>query len=226
MFAKHNRLWAYGLFCAGLILAWPAAAEVVPVTILTGRGTGSPDGAPASYTVPAGKVLVVEGVQYRPPTGTTPTAINVMFNITPENFGTTQTVFVYVGEYERFKRYTFDPPMRLAAGDRLNSNATTGYYLWFGLLVDQADLFASLDVELQNPRVESGKLIADAKVSSPRPRRITAKTSDGLLDEGSFQPDPSATVARGSSTSHDVITVDLGESDRMFLRASAVARPK
>lgn len=128
------------------MLTWSAAAEVIPVTILTGRGTGSPEGAPSSYTVPAGKVLIVEGVQYRPPSGSTPTSINVQVNLAPYNFPEIRQVFVYVGEYEPFKRFAVDPPMRLAAGDRLMSNSTTGYYLWFGLLVDQADLFASLDV--------------------------------------------------------------------------------
>ena len=226
MIAKRNLLWASGLLCAGVMLTCPVTAEVIPVTILTGRGTGAPEGAPSIYTVPSGKVLIVEAVKYRLPSGVEPpTEMIAMFRLTPHNFASRRNVFVDLGPWDHFERFTFDPPMRVSAGDMLDSNRTSGYYLWFGLLVDETDLFASLDVELLNPRVESGKLIADAKVASPRPRRITAETADDLLNAGAFLPDLSATVARGASTSEDIITVDLGEGDQMFLRASAVARP-
>lgn len=225
MISKRNRRWASGLFCAGILLTYPAAAEVVPVTILTGRGTGSPEGAPSSYTVPLGKVLIVEAVQYVPPSGTVPTDLVVQFNLTAHNFGTARNVFMLVGTWEEWKRFPFDPPMRLSAGDRLASNAINGYYLWYGLLVDETDLFASLEVEILDARVESGKLIADTRVDSPRPRRITAETTDDLPAAGGFLPDPSATAARGTSPSEDTIAVDLGPGNQMFLRASATARP-
>ena len=62
--------------------------------------------------------------------------------------------------------------LRLKSGESLivPSNASYPICRYFGVLIDEADLYAAnLPVELLNPRLSGGKLMADA----PRPHRIT-----------------------------------------------------
>ncbi len=221
---KSCLMFLLSVLCTTVVLSGSAVAEVQPVTILIGRGTGAPEGAPSSYTVPTGKVLIVEAVEYIP--GNVPTDLIVQFLITPINFGTRRPVYANVGPYERLKLYSFASPVRVSAGDGLGSNATTGFYIWHGLLADVGDLFASLDVELSNPRVQGGKLVADSKVSSPRPRRMTVQSATDLVNAPAFQPDPTATITPGTSRRDDTIAVDAGGKNHQFVKATAVARPK
>ena len=209
-----------------LLAAWMpyhTMAEVQAVNILTGRGEGAPSGAPTRYVVPAGKVFIVESVQYYPPAGSEPTELVVQVNQRPLNFDVSRFNFINVGAFTRFKLYAFEKPIRLSAGEAVDSNSIRGYYIWRGLLVDTSDLFANLNVDLRNPRIEGGKLVADAKVSSPRQHRLSVESSQDLE---SFADDSSAVVTPGASNSESTLAVNLDPSGKKFVRASATARPK
>ncbi|HOW67595.1 MAG TPA: hypothetical protein P5186_27775 [Candidatus Paceibacterota bacterium] len=208
------------MLIAASTMAW---AEVRAVTIAIGRGSDAPTGLDASYTVPAGKVLILESVQF-----TTLTAniregedVNIQITEVASNHNTVLSTFVYAGPYGRYKRHTFDPPIRILGGGRLSSNATYGWYLFKGLLVDNSDLYADLDVELENPRVQDGALLAQARVSSPRPHSLRVESSTDLK---TFSLDPSAATTRSGNPAVDTVSVATGDTGKKFVRVEARTR--
>jgi hypothetical protein len=200
-----------------------ALAVVEPVTIITGRGDGIPTGTLSSYVVPAGKVLILDSVQYIDTVGPQPTDLIVQVTERPLNLSQSMNVFIQLtSAYSRWVLYPFPVPVRLYAGSSLQSNRIRGYYVWRGQLVDTADLFAKLEVELKNPRLEGGQLVADTKVASSRPHRLTVESS---VELPAFVQDTSATVTVGPNNAERAVGVDLDGGSQKFLRVSATARP-
>lgn len=198
-------------------------AEVVPVTLLTGRGEGSPDGAPSSYIVPAGKVLIVESVQYQNPGGSfgIPDQLSVQFRETFDNTNITRFIFIDFGANRSFQQHYFETPVRLKAGSSLQSNRVQGFYIWRGLLADTSDLFAKLEVQLDETKVEGNRLMANAKVSSPRPYRLKVESSSDLE---TFIKDNSAIVTSSSDPKLSHVSVATEEKDEKYLRVVAQVR--
>lgn len=199
-------------------------AEVVPVTLVTGRGDGSPEGIPSGYTVPDGKVLIVEGVTYSNIGGSLgiPATLSVGFSEAFDNAPTVRRlVFVDLGANRGHQLHSFDPPVRLKAGSSLTANRIQGFYTWRGLLVDQGDLFAQLDVDLLNPRIEGAQLTADAKVSSARPHRLVVEKSAAL---STFAPDAQGKVTATPDPKVSVVSVPA-DDPKKFMRVVAEVRP-
>lgn len=200
-----------------------AHAEVQAMTIMTGRGDGSPAGVATSYTVPAGKVFIVESVQFYAPTAYQSGDVYVQFIIKPDNLDATRFSYVNIGEYVSYKYYSFDKPIRLRVGEGVGANATYGYYTWRGLLVDTTDLYAQLDLELDNPRIEDGMLLASTRVLSPRQYRLNVETSEDLAR---FAADTSTVVTPGSNSAENTVAVDVDPTGETFMRVAATARPR
>ncbi len=198
-------------------------AEVIPVTLVTGRGEGSPDGVPSSYTVPAGKVLIVESVQYQNSGGSLgiPDQLSVKFRETFDNASLSRSVFIDLGANRSFQQHYFDTPIRLKAGSALQSNRIQGFYIWRGLLADRDDLFAKLDVQLDETKVEGSRLMANAKVSSPRPYRLKVESSSDLK---TFAKDESAIVTSSPNPKLARVSVATEEKDEKYLRVVAQVR--
>jgi len=186
------------LLCLTGLLACTTAtlAEVVPWMVATGRGVGvgNIEGVPSFWEVPAGKIFIVDRVQHDPGNGGNiddGDRFAVQFSQKPANFAFRRTFYVNFGAYERFRVYWFDRPITLAAGDRCGSNQSSGYTFFWGKLVDAGDLFAKLDVNLEDSQVVGGELKALAKVSPARPHRLTVESATQLSN---FSPDPSLTI--------------------------------
>jgi len=195
-------------------------AEVAPVTLVTGRGDGTPTGIPSSYTVPADKVLILESVQYQIVGGSlgTPDDLNVQIIETFDNAPSVRrSVFFNLGP----NRHSFDSPVRLKAGSSLRSSRIEGFYIWRGLLVDTADLFAQLDVELKNTSVKDGKLMAEAKVSSPRPHKLIIESSTDL---DTFAKASNAIVTLTAAPSTSEVSVPTDGDTKKFIKATAQVR--
>lgn len=206
------------------IIPCVAQTEVPAVTILNGRGEGAPDGVPVNYTVPAGKVLIVESVHYIT-TGTPPNEVFVQSYLKPANYTPTsvQNSFVNCGEHARYKVFTFEKPIRLTAGERLGAHYTMGYHAWRGLLADTTDRFAKLDIDLGEPRIEGDRLPADAKVQSLRPFRLDVESSVDLVESS---VEPSSVVTPGDNYKESTVSVDLDPNTETVIRVAAIARPK
>ena len=198
-------------------------AEVEPVTFLTGRGDSAPDGVPSSYQIPAGKTFILESVQFRPGPGFEPTLLRVQVSEKAMNFATRRNVFFDVGPWAQFKFSKLEPAARINGGSFLSSNSINGYYIWRGLLVDNSDLFATLDVELKDSKVDAAKLMATAEVKSSRPYRLKVESSTDLVN---FQPDASATVEETAVKEENLVAINTGGALKKFLRVIAEARPR
>lgn len=197
-------------------------AEVVPVTYLTGRGTSSPSGIPSSYQIPASKTFILESVQFYPAAGFEPTLLRVLVSEKAANFPTRRNVFFDVGPWAQFRFSKLEPAARINGGSFLASNSINGYYIWRGLLVDNSDLFAKLDVELKDSKVDAAKLMATATVNSPRPYRLKVESSTNLTN---FQPDASATVDETALKEESLVAVNTNGAQKKFLRVIAEVRP-
>lgn len=192
-------------------------AEVEAVTIAIGRGSDAPAGIPTNYTVAAGKVLIINSVQFITTSANISAGDSYRIQIYEKVTGLPGTILTYVdaGTWAQYKRNTFDVPIRVIGGSLLGSNATYGWYLFKGFLVDSTDLYANLDVELIDPRVENGKLMAEAKVSSPRPHRLRVQSSEDLE---AFQIDATATVDATSDPATSTVAIETDGSPAKFMR--------
>jgi|GEM_PF-1541385 len=199
-------------------------AEVVPWMVVTGRGPGNLEGAPVSYTVPAGKVFVIEAVQHR-----TGGAVRegdfyqVQTFQQPANRSNRVTIYIELGPWKNWQVDRLPAPLHLSAGEGVGSNQASGHTFWWGKLMDAGDLFAKLDVELDDSSVDGDKLKAVAKVSPTRPYRLTVESATQLSQ---FDADPGATVASTDESMKKEIAVDPTVGGNLkFVRAVAVARP-
>ncbi len=215
------RIAASVIFCAQTAIVH---ADVEAMTIAIGRGTDAPTGLQATYNVPAGKVLVIHSVQFNTTSLNISTGDSLNIQIYEKTSNSSSTIVTYVsaGPWAKYQRQTFDPPIRLLAGSMIGSNATYGWYLFKGLLVDSTDLFAKLDVDLINPRTNNNQLLAEAKVRSPRPHRLLVQSSEDLLN---FELDTTATVTATATPAESTVAIQKDGATQKFMRVMAVARP-
>ncbi|MEM9080095.1 MAG: hypothetical protein AAGC74_05320 [Verrucomicrobiota bacterium] len=212
------------LLAATLLMTSSLHSEVQQFNIWLSSNNDA--GVPTSYSIPAGKIFIVEEVSFfasSPFPGSTQirclrNADNVpvasFFNITIKDSFSNGAVVA------------LENPIRLKAGERLDipNNGTYTSAVYFGLLIDEADLYAqNIPVELSNPRLNGSQLLADAKFASPRPR-ITKIESSTNLD--TITPDPTGIETPTVEKNTSLVAVDTNSSDKKFLRASAVARPR
>lgn len=208
-------------------LAVVGFAEVEPWVVATGKA-GNFINAPATYTVPAGKVFIIESVQYQSESASGPlggtVSIQVRRNVQNISSPATIVTNIKLGEHEPNKSFDLAKPIRLSAGESLDSSILLflGYTIYSGLLVDKGDLFADLDVELKDSSVGEGKLKALAKVTPTRPYRLSIESTTNLSN---FSAEPEAVITSTDLASEKEIAVDA-DAGRTFVRASAVARPK
>ncbi len=206
----------------GLLTTLSAQAGVVPFNVfLSSNGTG---GAPSSYTIPPGKIYIIESFR---PFATTPlpstTQIRVVVradNIAASAF---QTITI-LDTYTNSQTVWLPKPFRLKAGESLQIpfNAEYSSFRYFGLLLDEEDLYArNIPVEFDGMDVSEGQLLAEARFASPRPR-ITRVETATELDE--FVVDDSAVEIAGATRDRATFAVDKGDDDQKFLRVRAVAR--
>ena len=219
--AQLGRIAASVIFCVQTSIVH---ADVEAMTIAIGRGTDAPAGLQSNYSVPAGKVLVLHSVQFitTSPNISTGDSLNIQIYEKISNSSSIIVTYVSAGPWAKNQRQTFDPPIRILAGSMVGSNATYGWYLFKGLLVDSSDLFAKLDVDLINPRTDSNQLLAEVKMKSPRPHRLVVQSSEDLLN---FELDATATITATAEPAENTVAIQKGGAKQKFMRVMAVARP-
>ena len=91
-----------------------------------------------------------------------------------------------------------------------------------GLLVDPEDLYAkAIPSDLSNPRVEQGRLLADVKFASPRPRVTKVLSTEDLQG---LEKDTAGQVVETESPSKAIVSV-TADTAKKFIAVEAVARP-
>lgn len=194
-------------------------AEVTPVNIVLHDSN-------TSYSVPSGKTLIIEHFIWALEGDATAQTVNVRPANKPGGVGD----FLLKFSTEEPDSWTPPRPIRLVGGSGASvSIIKSDFADWrnvmiSGLLVDNEDLYAAnIKSKLINPRTEGGKLMADVKYDSPRPRITTVESSDDLTG---FSKDATASVSPTNSKTVDVAAVNEEGSDKKFVRVVAKARSK
>jgi len=192
-------------------------AEVQPVNIVL-------NDAVTSYSVPAGKTLIMENFIWALESGTNAQTIIISPSPNPAATGSFQLRF----GAESPDIWTPPRPLRLVGGPGARvSILKTDFADWrnvliMGLLVDNEDLYAAnIDLKMKNAREIGDRLAADVKYSSPRPRITKVQSSK---EEMAFLKDQTAKVKGTTSKTVDTVSVKTNEADTKFIRVAANAR--
>lgn len=218
MKTKINSLVA--LACLTPFLATPTEAAVAVIG-LTLTGTGSL----ASYTVPAGKVLLIENLSAGY-SGNVPATSRIVLQIglLVQN-GAIATMYFGYPIADKFTAAVLTRPLRVPEGRTLSlyTAGNVGYddCRIQGLLVDAADLYAAnIAVDLKAFAVEGGRFKAEAQLATPRPAQVMTKTS---IDLASFAANTTAKTSKLPGPGKWEVST-AADSNRKFLVARATAR--
>lgn len=194
-----------------------AAVEVVGVSL---GGLGPT----LNYTVPAGKVLLVEHVSASYATNAPPTPrIILEVGLQVQNNAIATMRFGYPIP-DLFTAVVLQRPLRVPAGRTIGiyfaGNAGYDQCRIQGLLVDAADLYAAnIDMDLEAKGIVAGRFKAEATLSSARPARIKTRTSTDLT---AFVFNASEQKSRlGDPRKWELFTA--ADSSRKFMVAKATA---
>ena len=198
---------------ASALLVIPARADVTAVNI-------NLDDTNPSYTVPAGKVLLLEHLLWRLEPDNSSQRISFRF---PGAGNVHQQIF----SSEEPDITSYARPLRLSAGVSVSTLKNSAGADWrdvtlIGLLVDPEDLYAAkipfdLDGSLNS---EGTAVAAAAKFSSPRPRAVKVVSSTNLED---FTEEEAATVTETADPSIAMVSAPVSGA-RSFVSLEAVAR--
>lgn len=198
-------------------LSLRAAVQPVLFTLFV-----TPGGVPAtnSYTVPAGKVLIIQNMRllYGSSSLTVLVDSNTVVHVSSADFtsGTPGSVPPFL-----------TLPLKIPAGCTLYATAippsTSANIPIFGLVADVSDLYAPLSYHIENPSVKSGLLAFDIKMDSPAPALIQVQTTLELTN--GWTNSTSATVARTADPERYSVTVPA-VGDKEFVRAKATVATK
>jgi len=201
-----------------LLFISSAEAEVEAVQIQLNGGSGN-----TTYTVPAGKVLILEHIIFVDWWDTRGEDKRIFIRHGGSSIGgpvwdTTQN---YSSKWNQLLR-----PLRFPAGKSLGcpflDDSSFKIFL-YGRLADQADLFAKIDSKIKDSAVSVNNttktLTGTVNLASARPAKITLEESSDLktwtmLDDLALSPDLSFALAKPASTS------------KHFVRSVARARPE
>ena len=199
-------------------------AAVQPIAISI--SPGSPATSLHNYTVPQGKVLLVEhcSASFADNNPPTPRIVLETGGMPVQN-GANAIMRFGFRVADRFDAVHLSPPLKLAAGGTLTiySAGDAGYnnVRLLGLLVDEADLYAAnVDLELEAIGIQRGTFLARATVDSPRPVTLRSETSTPL---GDWEPNATEKIQATEKRSEYLISTDA-DADQKFLRAKATTR--
>lgn len=156
-----------------------ATAAVQPVVLFI-------NGIITSYTVPTGKVLLIEQLSGWA-AGNTPISPRIIVQtkiVNIANGGTLTTDWGFAVT-DKSQTVTLTRPLRIPAGGIVgidySGNIAYNEVHMMGLLIDAADLYAAnIGGSVERVALAGGELGATVALASPRPARITSSTSSDL----------------------------------------------
>lgn len=180
-----------------------------------------------TYTVPAGKVLLLEHLSASSAGGTPTPRIIVetkIRNISNLGLSTMRWGFPVA---DKWTEVTLTRPLRIPAGGIVGvySANNLGYdsLNLMGLLIDTADLYAAnVGGSVEQAGVADGVLSAQLGLTSPRPVRLASETSSDLA---SWAPNATEHKQRSVDPRQWTVQTDL-ESGSKFMRVVAKAPEK
>jgi hypothetical protein len=176
----------------------PASGAVMATNIVLKQVGGEL----ASFTVPTGKVLVVEHV-YNSSVDEVVAWINPSTAIPVSKSG-------YM--------LSWVPSLKLTAGTVLRGECA----VVFGLLVDPEDLYASITSEFSSLYASNEHLKGTLRLGSPQPS-VVAIQRRNTLDSGLWEKETSASIKATATKTVSDFTIPLPPADSQFYRATARA---
>jgi len=171
-----------------------------------------------SYTVPAGKVLIIERVAYTGPSPGAGSGLGFQKGTNSFELGSFNDFDTGVGL-----------PLKLPEGwtllgvtNAFQATDTTDAWI-FGLLVSPSDLFASAQHRIDQFAVNGGMASLGIQMASPRPARIAVEKS-AEADQG-WHAAENAVVTPTADKSRYVAAVPVG-GDKGFIRTKARPRAR
>ncbi len=185
--------------------AWVARAAVEPIVINLSTNSG------ITYTVPAGKVLVLENAYSGNRFGT-----NTSFAL----ISASSTNTIYIDNW--YRRITpIQPPLKLPEGWTIDLfDPGEQFLLLFGLLVDPGDLYAGIPSQFESVARSGAGIQAGLGLAHPRQPVIRPESSAALVD---WTRAMNAVVSGTTSATDYVITTPAGDATE-FLRVHAISR--
>jgi len=158
----------------------------------------------SAYTVPAGKILVLEQFAFSQSTLPNNAILNINGNFI--NFPTATNGL-----------YTLSKPLFLPAGATLVPANGVGCTL-FGVVIDTSDapLFVGVGSSLGNVAVANNTMTGVVQLSSTTPTKIIIQSSTNLVD---WSYDSSVVLQRGSDKTKMLFTAPVSSSGNCFYRA-------
>ena len=165
------------LLLAGSVL-FPAATHATVTAIgiyLTSNSTGY------RYVVPEGKVLILEHVAFCDTWTGKPLALRIQFSINPVGPVWTTTI-TYSENWNSLLR-----PIRIPAGKAAAIDLSYGssfQCFLYGLLVDQADLYAGVPASIQGLQVagspDGQQVTGHVELQSPQPSQVIVQQTENF----------------------------------------------
>ena len=196
---------------AGLCLG--AGAAVVPyIKSLDPAGDVA---AFSSLTIPAGKVVVFDHMQFTSRTLT----IRLRYTTAASGIDTVTGLWdIMITNPAPGMLCATPTPIRLAAGWIITNTSSSKIYL-SGLAMDASDLYAGVGTEIDSLNLAGGTLLGGIQLDSPRPVVATVEQSE---DMKTWAEDPDASVQKGDAAAQLEFTTtpdDAGAAFRVKARA-------
>ncbi len=156
-----------------------------------------------SYTVPTGKVLLVEHVSLSSDYSTT---FALIFEISEKSYRMTLSA--------ETERHSFTRPIKVPEKTSITTNVGSRTLSVFGLLVDASDLYASIQSETENIICQNGFFSMEVLATSPRPAVLGVKGSDDLL---AWHDVPDVEIAKANPNTYSV-TVPISDKKKYYLK--------
>ncbi len=172
-------------------------------------------GAPITYTVPSEKILLIEHVIASEEDG-------YDINLTWDFITTNGTYSIDIDRNHNETHVqgilSFNKPLKIPGGTKIQANITThedpNGYIVFGLLADQADLYASIETQSDGMLCRNGTFSYDVLAASARPGKIKLQGSTDLEE---WHPIVDATIAKINPSSHSV-SVPIAGNEKYYVK--------
>jgi hypothetical protein len=167
---------------------------------------------PTTYTVPSGKVLIIEHIQIIGGTD------DRRFQISPQ-FGTDWVVRLPINTNTL---YSFNPAFRVHGGWVIRPNTIGNTVSFFGVLADPEDLYAAVPSEIVSfAALPEGQLGGTVRVDGSGP--VTVQI-EGSGDLSTWSPEPDVTVKATMDAALREFQLPTPEDQKRFYRSNVRSR--
>lgn len=172
------------------------------------------DNPKITYTVPAGKVLLLEHIVSAK--STSYEYINPIFTLRTTNSSYTISIYADPNIHPLRGLISFDRPLKIPENTEIEASDTgdTDGYTIFGMLAEPTELYANIETQSEGMLCQNGNFSFDVMAASARPGKIKLQGSTDLVD---WHPIVEATIAKIDPSSHSV-SVPIAGNEKYYVK--------